>query len=81
MGFRPARQTLKPDTAHVLTIFTFNSPPKRKKLSEVRQAKAQHRAIVGELFDKGVVADSSNHEPVHPVTTQDIGIQCNKITN
>ena len=80
-GFRPAGQTLKPDTIHVLTIFTFNSPPKRRKLSEARQAKAQHRAIVEELFDKGVGDDSSNHEPVRPVTTQDIGIQYNKITN
>ena len=34
-----------------------------------------------ELFDKGVGADCSNHEPVRPVTTEDIDIQCNKITN
>ena len=73
-GFRPARQTLKPDAVHVLTIFTFNSPPKRRKLREARQAKAQHSAIVEELLDKGVSADCSNHEPVHLVTTQDIDI-------
>ena len=78
-GFGPSRQSLKTDA--VPTIFTFNSPPKRRKLSEARQAMAQHRAIVEELLDKGVGADSSNHEPVRPVTTQDVSIQCNKIIN
>ena len=43
-GFGPSRWTLKEDA--VQTIFSFNSPPKQRKLSEARQAKAQHRDLV-----------------------------------
>ena len=51
-GFGPSKRTLKADA--VPTIFAFNSPPKRRKLSEARQAKAQHRAVVEELLEKAV---------------------------
>ena len=39
-GFGPSRWTLKPDT--VPTVFAFNSPPKGRKLSEARLARAEH---------------------------------------
>ena len=64
---------LKPDT--VPTVFAFNSPPKRRKLSEVRQAKAQNKAIVNELLgdSTGESAEAEFLEPI--ITTRDIGVQ------
>ena len=48
--------------------FAFNSPPKRKKLSEARPARAEHKAVVGELLgEKG--PDSSEAEFFEPITT------------
>ena len=79
-GFGPSRRTLKPDA--VPTIFAFNSPPKRRKFSEARQAKAQHRAVVEELLEKEEVASCSSVGPLESaavVTTRDVGIQCGKL--
>ena len=81
-GYGPSRRTLNPDA--VPTIFAFNqSPPKRRKLSEARQAKAQHRAVVEELLEKAEVASCSSVEPLKTAavaTTRDVGIQCGKLT-
>ena len=76
-GYGPSRRTLNPDA--VPTIFAFNqSPPKRRKLSEARQAKAQHRVVVEELLEKAEVASCSSVEPLETATTRDVGIQCGK---
>ena len=68
-GFGPSRRTLKSDA--LLTIFSFNSPPKWRKLSEARQAKAQHRIVVEELLAE----QNSNvaTETACVVTTRDVG--------
>ena len=47
-GFGPSRRTLKADA--VLTVFAFNSPPKCRKLSEARLARAEHNTVVTELL-------------------------------
>ena len=47
-GLGLSRQILKSNT--VLTVFAFNSPPKCKKLSEARLARAEHKAVVTELL-------------------------------
>ena len=60
----------------VPTIFSFNSPPKRRKLSEARQAKAQHRDLVKGLLEASC---SATFEPVREVTTRDIGTQTGKL--
>ena len=73
-GFGPSRRTLKADA--VPTIFSFNSPPKRRKLSEARQAKAQHRDLVEGLLEASC---SATFEPVREVTTRDIGTQTGKL--
>ena len=39
---------LKPDA--VQTVFAFNLPPKWRKLSEARLARAEHKAVVAELL-------------------------------
>ena len=44
MEFGPSRRTLKVDT--VLTIFAFNSLPKRRRLSKARLARAEHKAVL-----------------------------------
>ena len=77
-GFGPSRRTLKPDA--MPTVFAFNSPPKRRKLSEARQAKAQHKAVVNKLLgdSTGESAEAESIEPI--ITTRDIGVQCGKIT-
>ena len=75
-GFRPSRQMLKPDA--VPTIFSFSSLPKRRKLSEAKQAKAQHRSVVEELL-KEQNSDVAT-ETARVVTTQDVGTQCGKLT-
>ena len=77
VGFGPSRRTLKPDT--VPTVFAFNSPPKRRKLSEARLSRAELKAVVDELLAEKE-PDSSEAEFLEPVTTQDVGIQCGKIT-
>ena len=46
-GFEPTKQTLKPDT--VLTNFCFVLVPKRRKTSEVRIARAEHRDTLNTL--------------------------------
>ena len=61
-----SRQTLKPDA--VPTVFAFNSPPKRRKLSEARLSRAEHNAVVGELLAEKE-PDSSEAEFLEPVTT------------
>ena len=76
-GFGPSRRKLKPDA--VPTVFAFNSPPKRRKLSEARLSRAEHKAVVGELLAEKE-PDSSEAEFLEPVTTRDVGIQCGKIT-
>ena len=65
-GYGPSRHTLKPDA--VPTLFSFTSTPKRRKLSEAREAKAQQRAVVEELLA----------EDTRPAT-RDVGIQCSKL--
>ena len=65
-GFGPARRTLKPDA--VPTLFCFTSAPRRKKLSEARESRAQQRSIVEELL-----AESST-----PLTRY-VGIQCSRL--
>ena len=72
--FGPSRRTLKADA--VPTIFSFNSPPKRRKLSEARQAKAQHRDLMEGLLEASC---SATFEPVREVTTRDIGTQTGKL--
>ena len=57
---------LKPDT--VPTVFAFNSPPKRRKLSEVRQAKAQNKAVVNELLGDST-GESAGAEFLQPIIT------------
>ena len=47
-GYGPSSRTLKPDA--VPAVFCFTSAPKRRKLSEAIEAKAQHRAIVDKLL-------------------------------
>ena len=76
-GFGPSRQTLKPDV--VPTVFAFNSPPKHRKLSEAKLARAEHKAVMTKLLGKKQ-SDSSEAEFLEPVNTRDIGIQCCKIT-
>ena len=67
-GFVPSRETLKADAMPM--IFSLNSPSKRSKLSEARQAKAQHRDLVEELLEASCSATSSAIvEPVREVTT------------
>ena len=74
-GFGPSRRTLKADA--VPTIFSFNSPPKRRKLSE---AKAQHRDLVEGLLEASCSATpSATVEPVREVTTRDIGTQTGRL--
>ena len=73
-GFGPSRRTLKPDA--VPTVFAFNSPPKRRKLSEARQAKAVVNELLGD--STGESAEAESIEPI--ITTRDIGVQCGKIT-
>ena len=78
-GHGPFRRTLKPDA--VPTIFSFVSPPKRRKLSEARQAKSQHKDLVeGLLNERDDTAESRDLEPVSVVTTRDVGTQCGKLT-
>ena len=76
-GFGPSRRTLKPDT--VPTVLAFNSPPKCRTLSEARLAGVEHKAVVGELLGEKE-PNSNEAEFLKPVTTQDTGIQCGKIT-
>ena len=67
-GYGPSRCILKPDS--VPTVFCFTSASKRRKLSEAREAKAQHRAIVD-----GLLAPAEDTQPL----TQDVGVQCSKL--
>ena len=77
-GFGPSRRTLKADA--VPTIFSFNSPPKRRKLSEARQAKAQHRDLLEGLMEASSSATlSATFEPVREITMRDIGTQTGKL--
>ena len=63
---------LKPNA--VLTVF---APPKCRKLSESRLARAEHKAIVAENWVRKT--GSNKAEFLEPVTTQDVGIRCSKI--
>ena len=65
-GFGPARRTLKPEA--VPTLFCFTSTPKRRKLSEARESRAQQHSIVEELL-----AESSTP------AIRDVGTQCSKL--
>ena len=67
-GYGPSQCTLKPDA--VPMVFCFTSAPKRRKLSEAREAKAQHCAIVDKLL-----APTENTRP----RTRDVGVQCSKL--
>ena len=70
-------QTFKPDA--VPTIFSFNCPPKCRKLSEARQAKSQHKDLMEELLgERNYTVESL--QPVSVVTTRDVGTQCGKLT-
>ena len=66
-GVGPSRQTLLKLDA-IPTVFAFNSPPKRRKLSEARLSRAEHKAVVGELLGKKE-PDSSEAEFLEPVST------------
>lgn len=77
-GHGPFTRTLKPDA--VPTIFSFVSPPKRRKLSEARQAKSQHKDLVEGLLNKRDDTAESLDEPVSVVTTRDVGTQYGKFT-
>ena len=59
--------------------FTFNSPPKHRKLTDTRLARAEHKAVVTELLGEEET-DSTAAEFLKLVTTQDVSIQCGKIT-
>ena len=52
-GFGPSRQTLKLDV--VPTVFAFNLPPKHRKLSEARLARAEHKAVMTKLLGKKTI--------------------------
>ena len=71
-GFGPLKLDAVP------TIFTFTSPPKCRKLSEARQAKAKHRDVMKELMEND--ATEADSEPVHEATTRDVGTQCGKLS-
>ena len=49
------------------------------KLSEARLARAEYKAVVAELLGKKE-PDSTKAEFHQPVTTQDINIQCGKMS-
>jgi len=83
-GFGPTKRTLKPDT--VPTKFCFVPVPKRRKTSEARIARAEHRDTIELLTTSSLGSPStaissdgevmeSNAPPVKP-TTRDVGIQC-----
>ena len=57
---------LKPEA--VPTLFCFTSAPKRRKLSEARETRAEQHSIV-----EGLLAESSTPP------TRDVGIQCGKL--
>ena len=65
-GFGPSRRSLKAEA--VPTLFSFKSAPKRRKLSEAREMRAEQCSIVEELL-----AESSTPP------TRDVGIQCGKL--
>ena len=71
------RGILKPDA--VPTVFALNSPPKCRRLSEPGLARDIHKAAVTEILDEKK-SDSTKAAFLEPVTTLDVGIQCNKIT-
>ena len=61
-------------------IFSFYSPPKQRKVSKARQAKAQDRDLVEGLLEASCSSTSSaTVEPVHEVTTRDIRTQTGKL--
>ena len=64
---------------HCPDCFTFNSPPKHRKLTDTRLARAEHKAVVTELLGEEET-DSTEAEFLELVTTQDVSIQCGKIT-
>ena len=59
--------------------FAFSSLPKRRRFSEARQAKAQLMDVMEELLEN-TSADSEFIEPVHEVTTRDVGTQYGKLS-
>ena len=89
-GFGPTKPTLKPEA--VPTRFSFVPVPKRRKTSELRIARAEHRDIIEELTtsvlsgppvsstssasDGEAVMDSSEHVLPIKPATRDVGIQC-----
>ena len=72
-GFGPKRPTLKPEA--IPTVFCFSQPAKRRKLSEMREARALHRSIIDDLLAGSSTAPESNTGESLPAT-RDIGIQC-----
>ena len=66
-GYGPSRYTVEPDT--VPTVFCLTSSPKRRKLSEAREAKDQQCTIVDELL---ALAEDTRH------LTRGVRVQCSK---
>ena len=72
-GFGPKRPTLKPEV--IPTVFCFSQPAKRRKLSEMREARALRHSIIDDLLAGSSAApQSSTGEPLP--ATRDIKIQC-----
>ena len=60
------------------TIYTFNSPPNHRKFNKARQVRTQYKAVLNELV--GDSTAESKAKFLKPITTQDVGIKCVKIT-
>ena len=76
-GFGPSKHTLKPDAEP--SIFSFAPPPKRRKITQVRIARAEQQATIKQLVycsqcssEPGTSTSISSAAPA----TRDIGIQC-----
>ena len=76
-GFGPSKRTLKPDA--VPSVFSFAPPPKRRKITEARIARAEQQATIKQLVyssqcssEPGTSTSISSAAPA----TRDIGIQC-----
>ena len=80
-GFGPTKRILKPDA--VPTKFCFTPATKRRRVSEVRRARAEQQDIIKELTTTPVLSgpyvSTSDTEmivtSIEP-TTKDVGIQC-----
>ena len=59
---------------HCPNYFAFNSPPKCRKVSEARLARAEHKAVVAELLGEKE-PDSTEDEFLNPVTTLEVKLK------